>query len=204
MRVRHPKRYLAITLLLLAVAAVAVVYFANRTEKGPGDDPIVAQPPGLEPVELGRQAASQYDPEGDDGEESPEAENLVLDGLRNTGWDTETYQAGFEGAGKSGVGIYVDAGEPIPGRRLALITSTPAAVQGRRLRRQHHPDCSAGLDEGQRGENGEPRASGVPARAAPQPALPVLPGLDLEPAGVGQGHDPGDTVPRCIALSQAH
>ena len=85
----------------------------------------MAQPPGLEPVELGRQAASQYDPEGDDGEESPEAENLVLDGLRNTGWDTETYQAGFEGAGKSGVGIYVDAGEPIPGRRLALITSTP-------------------------------------------------------------------------------
>ncbi len=124
-RVRHPKRYLAVILLLVAVAAVAVVYFANRTEKGPGNDPIVAEPPGLEPVELGRQAASQYDPEGDDGQESPEAENLVLDGIRNTGWDTETYQAGFEGAGKSGVGIYVDAGEPIPGRRLALITSTP-------------------------------------------------------------------------------
>jgi serine/threonine-protein kinase len=124
-RVRHPKRVLVVTLLLLAVAAVAVVYFANRTEKGPGPDPIVAEPPGLKPVELGRQAASNYDPEGDDLQESPEAENLVLDGIRGTGWDTETYEAGFEGANKSGVGIYVDAGEQIPGRRLALITSTP-------------------------------------------------------------------------------
>jgi serine/threonine-protein kinase len=49
----------------------------------------------------------------------------VLDGLRNTAWDTETYEAGFEGAGKGGVGLYVDAGRPIPARRLSLLTSTP-------------------------------------------------------------------------------
>ncbi len=124
-RIRHPRRVLVLTLLVLAAAAVAVVYFASRTEKGPGADPIVAEPPGLERVELGRQAATNYDPEGDDGEESPDAENLVLDGIVSTGWDTETYQAGFEGAGKTGVGLYVDAGEEIAGRRLALITSTP-------------------------------------------------------------------------------
>ncbi len=124
-RLRHPKRVLAMTLLLLALAGGAIAYFASRTEKGPGVGPVVAEPPGVERVQLGGQAASDYDPEGDDGEESPEAANLVLDGQSNTAWDTETYEAGFEGANKSGVGLYVDAGKPIPGRRLSLVTSTP-------------------------------------------------------------------------------
>jgi eukaryotic-like serine/threonine-protein kinase len=124
-RLRHPKRVVFLTVLLLAVIGVAVWFLASRTEEGPGAGPVVAEPPGLEPVELASDAASDYDPEGDDGEESPEAANLVLDGLPNTGWDTETYQAGFEGANKSGVGLYVDAGRPIPARRLALVTSTP-------------------------------------------------------------------------------
>jgi eukaryotic-like serine/threonine-protein kinase len=124
-RLRHPKRVVFLTLLLLAVIGVAVWFLASRTEKGPGAGPVVAEPPGLERVELESDAASDYDPEGDDGEESPEAANLVLDGIKNTGWDTETYEAGFEGANKSGVGLYVDAGRPIPARRLSLVTSTP-------------------------------------------------------------------------------
>jgi eukaryotic-like serine/threonine-protein kinase len=124
-RLRHPKRVLVLTLLLLAAIGVAVAFLASRTEKGPGAGPVVAEPPGLERVQLGGQAADDYDPEGDDGEESPEAANLVLDGIKNTAWDTETYEAGFEGASKSGVGLYVDVGEPIPARRLSLVTSTP-------------------------------------------------------------------------------
>jgi eukaryotic-like serine/threonine-protein kinase len=124
-RLRHPKRVLALTLLVLALAGAAVAFLASRTEKGPGAGSVVAEPPGVERVQLGGQAASDYDPEGDDGEESPEAANLVLDGLPNTAWDTETYEAGFEGASKSGVGLYVDAGKPIPARRLSLTTSTP-------------------------------------------------------------------------------
>ena len=124
-RLRHPKRVVFLTVLLLALIGAAVAFLATRTERGPGAGPVVAEPPGVERVELAGQAASDYDPEGDDGEESPEAANLVLDGVRNTGWDTETYEAGFEGANKSGVGLYVDAGKPIPGRRLSLVTSTP-------------------------------------------------------------------------------
>jgi eukaryotic-like serine/threonine-protein kinase len=124
-RLRHPKRVIFLTLLLLALVGVAVWFLASRAEKGPGAGPVVAEPPGLERVQPPSDAASDYDPEGDDLEESPEAANLVLDGLRNTAWDTETYEAGFEGANKSGVGLYVDAGKPIPARRLALLTSTP-------------------------------------------------------------------------------
>jgi eukaryotic-like serine/threonine-protein kinase len=124
-RMRHPKRAFALTLLALALIAGAVVYLASRTEKGPGAGPVVADPPGLERVQLGSGAANDYDPEGNDGEESEDQANNVLDGQPNTAWDTETYEAGFEGAGKGGVGLYVDAGEPIPGRRLSLVTSTP-------------------------------------------------------------------------------
>jgi eukaryotic-like serine/threonine-protein kinase len=124
-RLRHPKRVIFLTLLLLALVGVAVWFLASRAEKGPGAGPVVAEPPGLERVQLPGDAASDYDPEGDDGEESPEAANLVLDGQPNTAWDTETYEAGFEGANKGGVGLYVDAGRPIPARRLSLVTSTP-------------------------------------------------------------------------------
>ena len=86
------------------------MFLATRTEKGPGG-PVVKKPRGLTEVRLAGDAASDYDPEGDNSE-SPEAARNAIDGIRSTNWDTESYQGGFEGSHKSGR-------RPVRGRRQA-------------------------------------------------------------------------------------
>jgi serine/threonine-protein kinase len=122
-RLRRPRRALLLSALVIAVAAGLISYFATRTEKGPGSAAI-PHASGLSEVRLASDAASDYDPEGD-GEESPDATQFAIDGNNTTYWDTETYRGGFAGSDKSGVGLYVDAGSPIGGRRIDLVTSTP-------------------------------------------------------------------------------
>ena len=122
-RLRRPRRVLAFTVLVLALLAVTAVFLATRTEKGTGG-PVVKKPRGLTEVRLAGNAASDYDPEGDN-RESPDAARNAIDGNLGTNWNTETYQGGFEGSDKSGVGLYVDAGSLMRGRGLTLATATP-------------------------------------------------------------------------------
>ena len=130
-RLRRPKRVFAITLLVLGLVAAAAVFLATRTEKGTVGR-VVKKPAELTEVRLARGAANDYDPEGDNKESSGATGNAI-DGNLGTNWSTETYQGGFEGSNKSGVGLYVDAGKPVPARGLTLATATPrfkAAVYG--------------------------------------------------------------------------
>ena len=130
-RLRRPKRVLALTVLLLAALAGTAVFLAARTEKGTGG-PVVKKPAELSEVRLAGDAASDYDPEGDN-KESPDAAGNAIDGSLGTNWSTETYQGGFEGSDKSGVGLYVDAGKLIRARGLTIATAEPgfrAAVYG--------------------------------------------------------------------------
>jgi eukaryotic-like serine/threonine-protein kinase len=122
-RLRHPKRALFLTLALLAAVGAVIGYFATRTEQGPGP---AATPsaPGLTPVKLSQDAADDYDPEGD-GEESSGQVQFAIDGLPATEWDTETYEGGFEGSNKRGVGLYIDTESRVAARQLDLVTSTP-------------------------------------------------------------------------------
>jgi eukaryotic-like serine/threonine-protein kinase len=122
-RLRHPRRVLFLTIAALALAAVAVGYFADRTEKGPGPT-ATPSAPGLSEVRLSRDAADDYDPEGD-GEESSGQVQFAIDGLPTTEWDTESYEGGFEGSDKRGVGLYIDTENRVAARRLDLVTSTP-------------------------------------------------------------------------------
>jgi serine/threonine-protein kinase len=120
---RHPRRALWLSIAVLAVVAGVIAFLATRTEEGPGPAAI-PRTPGLSEVGLSKDAARDYDPEGD-GEESRGQVQFAIDGNRTTEWDTETYEGGFEGSNKSGVGIYIDAGSPVAARQLDLITSTP-------------------------------------------------------------------------------
>jgi hypothetical protein len=103
--------------------AAALAFLATRTERGPGD-PGTSAASGLQTVKLASDAAHDYDPQGDD-QESPDATQLAIDANPTTVWDTERYDSDFESLGKQGTGLYVDAGSPVPAKRIDLSTSTP-------------------------------------------------------------------------------
>jgi eukaryotic-like serine/threonine-protein kinase len=123
-RLRHPKRALFLTFAVLALGGLVIGYFATRTEQGPGPAATPSGAPGLSPVRLSQDAADDYDPEGD-GEESSGQVQFAIDGSPATEWDTETYEGGFEGSNKRGVGLYIDTGNRVAARELDLVTSTP-------------------------------------------------------------------------------
>jgi len=126
-RLSNPRRWLLSVLAVIALAGGAVAYFATRTEKGAGTLPAPKSVPGLKAVSLGTDAANDYDPEADggDGRESPQAPQNVVDGNPSTQWNTERYRDGFDGVGKSGVGIFTDSGTAVRARALKVTSSTP-------------------------------------------------------------------------------
>jgi serine/threonine-protein kinase len=70
--------------------------------------------------------AEDFDPEGDDAEHADEVQ-LAIDANPGTAWVTETYTTAPEMAqnGKTGVGLIVDAGEPVEARQLVITTDDP-------------------------------------------------------------------------------
>jgi serine/threonine protein kinase len=120
-RLRHPRRTLFLSIAVLAIVAGTIAYFATRTEKGPGQA-ATPQTPGLSTVAV--DAVSDYDPEGD-GTESSSQVQFAIDGLPTTVWDTETYEGGFEGSNKTGVGLYVTPDSRVAARQMDVVTSTP-------------------------------------------------------------------------------
>jgi len=124
LRLRRPRRALLLSALAIGLVAGVIAFLATRTEKGPGSAAI-PRAGGLSAVRLASGAASDYDPEGDEGESSG-ATQFAIDGNNTTSWNTETYRDGLEGVNKEGVGLYVNAGsKPISARRLDLVSSTP-------------------------------------------------------------------------------
>ena len=79
-RLRRPKRALALTLFVLALLAVTGIFLAQRTEKGTGGT-VVKKPAELSEVRLAGDAAHDYDPAGD-GHESEDATRYAIDGVR--------------------------------------------------------------------------------------------------------------------------
>jgi serine/threonine-protein kinase len=112
-----------LSIAVLAITAGVIAFLATRTEEGPGPA-ATPRTPGLSAVQLSKDAAHDYDPEGD-LEERGDQVQFAIDGNRSTEWGTETYEGGFEASDKTGVGLYVTTGSPVAARRLDLVTSTP-------------------------------------------------------------------------------
>jgi hypothetical protein len=142
-RMRHSLPVLGI-IGLIAVAVVIILVVASRevpprVERGTGPGRIAqSTPTGTKVVSVPRRAAHDYDPLGDSAEHSQEAARVV-DRDDGTAWSTESYQDGLAGAGKSGVGIYIDAkpkvaavqmqiDTPQPGFKATIYAAPPGAV----------------------------------------------------------------------------
>jgi serine/threonine-protein kinase len=121
-RVRFPRRAAALTALIGAVVAVALVLVLSRTHEAKSPNAPPAQPkgtPALVAMKLPANAATDYDPFGGDGEHHADTPKAI-DHNPITAWTTETYDSGIPTT-KPGVGLYVDTKTPVAARRLDII-----------------------------------------------------------------------------------
>jgi serine/threonine-protein kinase len=126
LRMRRPVPILALV-AAVAVGLAAATYLFNwsvdRTQKGTGAGTVEPEA-GTRVVSVARTSAHDYDPLGDEREHPGEA-RLAVDREPGTAWSTETYRDALEGAGKAGVGIYVDAKPGVDATRLEVQTDKP-------------------------------------------------------------------------------
>jgi serine/threonine-protein kinase len=111
-------------LLVLAAAGAALLIASltggddKRKPAGPGEAPTGAS------VEL--VSAEDFDPDGDQEEHASEV-GQAIDGNPDTPWSTETYSASAnveEAAAKPGVGLIVEAAEPVAARTIEISSTT--------------------------------------------------------------------------------
>ena len=99
--------------VLIAVLAIAAIVVGMLIVTGDNDGKNSAEPIGLIGV-------ASYDPEGDQSEH-PERVSFATDDDPSTYWTTEHYNS-FT---KSGVGLVLDAGQPVEASEVRVQTDTP-------------------------------------------------------------------------------
>jgi eukaryotic-like serine/threonine-protein kinase len=123
-RLMTPRRLsIAGVAVVLIGAAVALGIAALTGEEGPSKK----KNPQTGTQSIGNLAgADDFDPPPGDEEEHSNEVRLAIDtDSTGTSWTTESYSAGLSGVGKEGVGISVDAGEPVEAKELEVVTPTP-------------------------------------------------------------------------------
>jgi serine/threonine-protein kinase len=122
---RRPPRRAGGPRLLVTVLGVAGVIAAGlialQATRDDGVTGILDGGGGGGETRVQLQAVADFDPFGDNREEHPELVAGATDGNRETSWSTETYNS-FD---KDGVGIVIDAGNPVELSRLTVVTDTP-------------------------------------------------------------------------------
>jgi serine/threonine-protein kinase len=121
-RLRRPGRYAALALLGAAAVTGVVLLLATGAERVRPGAARATPPARLRSVHLA--TARDYDPYGTDKLEHPTEAIRAIDGDGTTSWTSETYRAKTLSP-KPGVGLYVDAGTSVRGRRLDIRSTTP-------------------------------------------------------------------------------
>jgi serine/threonine-protein kinase len=126
-RLRHPISLLAVIALFgvgVAIVALIVKEGPKHIQRGTGVGKVSQTPVHTQNVSVNRTSAHAYDPLGDQQEHSDQAP-LAVDRDPGTFWTTESYRDGIQGAGKPGVGIYVDAKPKVDAVVMQISTPTP-------------------------------------------------------------------------------
>jgi serine/threonine-protein kinase len=111
---------IALAIVLLALAAAAVI-FASRLDLGDNEEPSGG---GTTEVRLSNNAVSEFDPEGD-GQETGTEEQANDGNPTGTAWSSEHYDTPDFGGLKDGVGLTIDAGEPVAAKSMTIRALTP-------------------------------------------------------------------------------
>ncbi len=115
----------AVVMLLVAlVIAAGTAYVISRGDTGGGGGGGGGGGPTSSANEISLESATDFDPDGDASEHSEETGFAIDEDRNGTSWTTETYEDS-EMTGKPGVGIYVDAGEPVAAKSIEIRTPTP-------------------------------------------------------------------------------
>ncbi len=130
-----PKRKLAMrerfswtaALLAVVVAAIALtlVYGISSGWFDTGGGPGTTKPPTPASQDITLTKATDFDPEGGDGEHGDETALAIDPNPTNTAWTTETYDTPDTYSDKSGVGLYVRTKAPVAANAMVIRTSDP-------------------------------------------------------------------------------
>jgi eukaryotic-like serine/threonine-protein kinase len=113
--------WIATAIVLLALAAAAVI-LANRLDLGGDGESSDSSAPTE--VRLSNEAASEFDPEGDQQETG--TQELAIDSNpTGTAWSTEHYDSSDFGGLKDGVGLAIEVGDPVAAKSMVIKALTP-------------------------------------------------------------------------------
>jgi eukaryotic-like serine/threonine-protein kinase len=116
------RRRIPVSGIVMGVVGVALIaaalIFGGRELNNLGDEGDAA----ASEIKLPADAASEFDPDPGDGSET-ESQGLAIDGNpTGTSWETEHYVTEDFGGFKDGVGLAIDAGEPVTARSMEIRT----------------------------------------------------------------------------------
>jgi hypothetical protein len=150
MRIRHPAAAIFALLAMAAIVALVLVFLFTRAHHGNGklDQPAPKYTP--QQISLCDTCAVDYNPDPLSGpkNQNPQLDGLAIDDNRNTAWTTDIY---YDGLGKPGVGLYVDAKPGVAARSMIIDTATPGYTVAIYARRAQDPPNPNVFDPGPNG-----------------------------------------------------